>query len=69
MIRRQPTLIPMNDTDVQTIRDFVEAKKAESEGIATSYLDKILAQEASNAADEAQKQRKGMSKEDRLGLK
>jgi len=69
MIRRQPTLIPMNDTDVQTIRDFVDAKKVESQGVASSYLDKILAQEATNAAEEAQKQRKGMSKEERLGMK
>jgi len=58
----------MNDTDVQTIRDFVDAKKSEIEGFAKSYLDKILAQEALNAAEESQKQRKGMSKEERLGI-
>ena len=69
MIRRQPTLIPINDTDVQAIRDFVDAKKVETRGWANGYLSKILAQEAHNAAEEAERQRKAMSKEERLGLK
>jgi len=69
MIRRQPTLIPINDTDVQSIRDFVDAKKVETQGWAKGYLDKILAQETHNAAEEAERQRKAMSKEERLGLK
>jgi hypothetical protein len=68
MIRRPPTLIPINDTDIQTARDFVEEKKVEAQGCASSYLDKILAQEAHNAAQEAEKQRRILSKEERLGL-
>jgi len=59
----------MNDTDVQIVREFVDAKKADTQGWATGYLDKIIAQEAHNAAEEAEKQRKTWSKEERLGMK
>jgi hypothetical protein len=59
----------MSDIDVQTARDFVDAKKAESQELAKGYLPKILARESHNAVEEAAKKRKAMSKEDRLGLK
>jgi len=68
MIRRPPTLIPINDTDVQTVRDFVEQKKTDAQQIASTYLDKLLAREAHNAAQEAENQRKTLSKEERLGI-
>ncbi|KAJ3918053.1 hypothetical protein F5877DRAFT_4689, partial [Lentinula edodes] len=32
MIRRNPTLIPMNDNDVQDIRDIVNKGKVDPEG-------------------------------------
>jgi len=83
MIRRPPTLIPMTEADIQQVKDFVEARKqAAATDPATSSttsvveggsdkgkLDTLKDGEGRNAAAESEKERKGMSKEERLGLK
>ncbi|KAI0028609.1 hypothetical protein K488DRAFT_58203 [Vararia minispora EC-137] len=71
MIRRTPTLIPMNDTDVQAIRNLLAQKKAET---AQAVGSKGKAKDATEsnkpfvAAEEAKKQREAMSKDERLGI-
>jgi len=79
MIRRPPTLIPMTEADIQQVKDFVEARKrAAAADLSTSpttggsdkgNLDTLKDGEGRNAAAESEKERKGMSKEERLGLK
>ena len=84
MIRRPPTLIPMTEADIQQVKDFVEAKKqaantSPSPSSTTSgvgegpsgkgKLDALRDGEGRNAAAESEKERKAMSKEERLGLK
>lgn len=83
MIRRPPTLIPMTEADIQQVKDFVEAKKqAVDTDLSTSSatgvgegpsgkgkLDALKDGEGKNAAAESEKERKAMSKEERLGLK
>jgi hypothetical protein len=83
MIRSPPTLIPMTDVDIQQVKDFVEAKKqavntSQSTSPPTSVgegpsgkgkLDALKDGEGRNAAAESEKERKAMSKEERLGLK
>ena len=83
MIRRPPTLIPMTEADIQQVKDFVEARKQAaatdpSTSSTTSIgeggsdkvnLDALKDGEGRNAAAESEKERKGMSKEERLGLK
>src|ERR1700753_947056 len=83
MIRRPPTLIPMTEADIQQVKDFVDAKKRAvntdsstspttgvgegPSGKGKSDAPKDL--EGRNAAAESEKERKAMSKEDRLGLR
>ena len=83
MIRRPPTLIPMTEADIQQVKDFVEARKqAAAADPSTSSItslgeggsdkgnvDTFKDGEGRNAAAESEKERKGMSKEERLGLK
>jgi len=83
MIRRPPTLIPMTEADIQQVKEFVEARKqaaatdpptsattSTGEGGSDKVnLDTLKDGEGRNAAAESEKERKGMSKEDRLGLK
>jgi len=83
MIRRPPTLIPMTEADIQQVKDFVEARKqAANTDTSTSpniaggegssgkgKLDALKDVEGRNAAAESEKERKAMSKEERLGLK
>jgi hypothetical protein len=83
MIRRPPTLIPMTEDDIQQVKDFVEARKravttdspassttgAGEGGSGKGNLDTIKEGEGRNAAAESEKERKAMSKEERLGLK
>jgi len=83
MIRRPPTLIPMTEADIQQVKDFVEARKqAAATNPSTSSttgmgeggnekgnLDALKDGEGRNAAAESEKERKGKSKEERLGLK
>jgi len=83
MIRRPPTLIPMTEADIQQVKDFVEAKKRAAatdpstspttsvgEGVSDKgNLDTLKDGEGRNAAAESEKERKGMSKEQRLGFK
>ena len=61
MIRRNPTLIPMSDADVQDVRDMVAREKAENHPAGAGMS------EESNA--EFQQQLPSESKEKRLGLK
>lgn len=83
MIRRPPTLIPMTEADIQQVKDFVEARKqAAATDQSTSSTtgvgeggsnkgksDTLEDGEGRNAAAESEKERKAMSKEERLGLK
>jgi len=83
MIRRPPTLIPMTEADIQQVKDFVEARKqavaADSSTSSTTGMvegvsgnvnsDAHKDGEGRNAAAESEKERKAMSKEERLGLK
>jgi len=83
MIRRPPTLIPMTEADIQQVKDFVEAKKqavntdsstpstagTEEGPSGEGKLDALKGGEGRNAAAESEKERKTMSKEERLGLK
>lgn len=83
MIRRPPTLIPMTEADIQQVKDFVEAKKqaitmdsstSSTTGVGEGgsnkgNLDVLKDGEGRNAAAESEKERKAMSKEERLGLK
>lgn len=65
MIRREPTLIPMTDNDVQDVRDAVKARanlKADASKKSGSSVPGFAAQE------EVQKKKEGMSKNERLGL-
>ncbi|KAI0315954.1 hypothetical protein OF83DRAFT_1173332 [Amylostereum chailletii] len=80
MIRRNPTLIPMNDGDVQTIRNALAQKKAAVAvaAAAAAHADpnvkgKVAAEPSAApapfvAAEEAKRQREGMSKDERLDL-
>ena len=83
MIRRPPTLIPMTEADIQQVKDFVEAKKQAVNTSQTTpsppsvgegpsdkgKIDALKDGEGKNAAAESEKERKAMSKEERLGLK
>jgi len=83
MIRRPPTLIPMTEADIQQVKDFVEARKqavttdpstssttgVREGGSSKGKLDTLGDGEGRNAAAESEKERKAMSKEERLGLK
>ena len=81
MIRRPPTLIPMTETDIQQVKDFVEARKqAVNADSPTSSITGMgegpsgkgrlgAPEEGRNAAAESEKDRKAMLKEERLGLK
>jgi len=83
MIRRPPTLIPMTEADIQQVKDFVEAKKQATTadpstssttgggegGSGKGGSDTLKSGEGRNAAAESEKERKAMSKEERLGLK
>ena len=83
MIRRPPTLIPMTEADIQQVKDFVEAKKQAATtdpstssttgvgegGNSKGKLDTLKDTEGRNAAAESEKERKAMSKEERLGLR
>lgn len=82
MIRRPPTLIPMTEADIQQVKDFVEAKKqavnttpstSSTTGLGEGpsgkgKLDALKDGEGRNAAAESEKERKAMSREERLGL-
>lgn len=82
MIRRPPTLIPMTEADIQQVKDFVQARKqaitadppssttgVEEGGSGKGNLDALKDGDGRNAAAESEKERKAMSKEERLGLK
>lgn len=83
MIRKPPTLIPMTEADIQQVKDFVEkSKQAGNTDPSTSLttgtgegqtskgkLDALKDAEGKNAAAESEKERKAMTKEERLGLK
>jgi hypothetical protein len=74
MIRRTPTLIPMNDNDVQTVRNMQAQKKAIAVAAAQATDPKGKTKDAPDlsapfvAAEDAKKQRDAMSKEERLGI-
>jgi len=83
MIRRPPTLIPMTEADIQQVKDFVQTRKqaittdpstssttgVEEGGSSKGNSDALKDGEGRNAAAESEKERKAMSKEERLGLK
>ena len=53
MIRRNPTMIPMNDTDVQDVRQLVARQKADGERKQRAMLKmKEMAERPTNKEDE-----------------
>lgn len=70
MLRRDPSLIPMTDNDVQDIRDALAARqKAGALQKAEAKLDSLLTSVPGFAAqEEAKKKKEAMSKNERLGL-
>ncbi len=60
MIRRAPTLIALSDLDVQDVKDHVQKQRA------AAALKELGAQQ--QQLNQAQPERKEMSKEERLGL-
>ena len=79
MIRRDPTLIPMTDNDVQDIRDMVAArlKKAEAKqqdaSVSTSASTAGMSNPGASvpgfaAQEEAKIKKEAMSRNERLGL-
>lgn len=66
MIRRDPTLIPMTDSDVQDVRDAVKTRvRTEAFARDAGLLPTVP---GFAAVEEARKKREAMSKEERLGL-
>jgi len=61
MIRRAPTLIALSDLDVQDVKDHVQKQRA------AAALKELEAQQQ-QLNNQAQPERKEMSKEERLGL-
>lgn len=73
----------MTEADIQQVKDFVEARKQAANtdqsttsttsvgegGSSKGDLDTLKEGEGRNAAAESEKERKAMSKEERLGLK
>jgi len=71
MIRRNPTLITMSESDVQDVRDLVARKKAEAAKAANGKgkgRDVAQQQQTHVAAEEAKRKREAMTKEERLGI-
>jgi hypothetical protein len=77
MIRRNPTLIAMSDSDVQDVRELVRKKKEAAQAAQASHLSQANALGTSISTDpskpavapeEAKRKRDGMTKEERLGL-
>ncbi|TFK73918.1 hypothetical protein BDN72DRAFT_834246 [Pluteus cervinus] len=50
MIRRNPTLIPMSDLDVQDIRDMIEIEQQQAEAESSIQQKEQAADEMSDAA-------------------
>ena len=68
MIRRDPTLIPMTDNDVQDVRDAIKAR-AQNEASTQEAAAKAGASVPGFAAqEETQKKKDAMTKNERLGL-
>ncbi|GJE92182.1 hypothetical protein PsYK624_083400 [Phanerochaete sordida] len=70
MIRRDPTLIPMTDNDVQDVRDMLAARQKEA---ALQKTEGMLKDGATGvpgfaAQEEARKKKDVMTKNERLGL-
>lgn len=66
MIRRDPTLIPMTDSDVQDVRDAVKTRVRTEAFARDSGLS--IAVPGFAAQEEARKKKEAMSKGERLGL-
>ncbi|THH15136.1 hypothetical protein EW146_g5293 [Bondarzewia mesenterica] len=73
MIRRNPTLITMSDSDVQDVRSMLARKKTEAVSSATNGKGKgkDVSQQSTTpfvAAEEAKRKREAMTREERLGI-
>ena len=76
MIRRNPTLITMTDSDVQDVRDMIALKRAEAATAAAvtngkgkgKGKDVPQPQTPFVAAEEAKRKREAMSRDERLGI-
>ena len=76
MIRRNPTLIAMTDSDVQDVRDMIALKRAEAATAAAvtngkgkgKGKDVPQPQTPFVAAEEAKRKREAMSRDERLGI-
>ncbi|OCH95122.1 hypothetical protein OBBRIDRAFT_788587 [Obba rivulosa] len=67
MIRRSPTLIAMNDSDVQQVRDAVKRKTETL--LAARTMTVLQAQPPYVAAEDAKRRREALGRDERLGLR
>ena len=68
MIRRNPTLIPMTDNDVQDVRDAVKARTAAEAATKDTNMKAAASVPGFASQEESQKKKEAMSKNERLGL-
>ena len=68
MIRRDPTLIPMTDNDVQDVRDAVKARTAAEAATKDTTMKAAASVPGFATQEESQKKKEAMSKNERLGL-
>lgn len=70
MLRRDPTAIPLRDTDVQEVREML-AQKVKEQQDASGAAPPDTSQPASGPhvePEEAQKRREAMTREERIGI-
>lgn len=68
MIRRDPTLIPMTDNDVQDIRDMLVARQNTLQKAAAKLESAVPLVPGFAAQEAATKKKEAMTKNERLGL-
>ena len=69
MIRRNPTLLPIQDSDVQALKDLVAARKERDEGAnGDTPSQKDAPQLPFVAAEDAKRKREALTTEERLGI-
>lgn len=71
MIRRNPTLISLEDADVSDIKEFMTKKKLvlAEEGTKDTKNDDKTLKMPFVAAEDAKRKREAMTKEDRIGTR
>jgi hypothetical protein len=70
MIRRNPTLIPLEDADVSDVKEFVARRRlAAAEQAARDGKKKEEKKGPFVAAEDAKRKREALTKEERLGMR